>query len=70
MFVGQRPARKSDRYLNQNIGYLREWDWSKFTTFQPVNGRGINGHCFFRADVWAVFEVAVLTFLFGLEIQA
>ena len=46
-----------------------ERDGRKLPALQPVHRRGVDGHGLFGADIWPVFQVVVLPFLLGLEVQ-
>lgn len=42
----------------------------EFARFQPVNGCSVNCDCLITSDVWSIFQVIMLTFLFCFEIKA
>ncbi len=47
----------------------REGDWSKLPALEPVNGRRVDSYSFLCANIRAILEVGVLTFLLCLQIE-
>ena len=49
---------------------IRERDRRKLSALQPVNRCRIDGYSFLSANIWAVFEVSMLSFLLCLKVKA
>ncbi len=69
MLVGQ--GTKSHENSNDDVVWnnSREWDRRKLATFQPMHSRGVNGDGFFSGNVRTIFQITVLSFLLGFEVQ-
>lgn len=47
---------------------LREGNWGKLATLEPVNSGSVNRNSFLSADVGSILKISMLTLLFSLEV--